>query len=385
MLYSHILPLGLADGQEKIQDGFVKLVEQADRVEIAVGYVSQASLQELDRLLDERHLRHVVLILGMYFTEGMPERTYRLAKDLNQKWQEAGCGEIRIVRPFQYHGKVYCFFKDGKPFAAMMGSANLGFIRPDSTCQRQYEVAAIVEDASTCSEIAQHVKRLSAPVCSLNLAEVPNIPLVRELNVSLHGIDGVEQFPKSEFDLYAKHKTDISFTLPIKVPRSSERFLDDSRHYTKSNINVCYAAPRSQRKARDWFEVQMTVSKEIREAPGYPERNQVFFVITDDGYCFKAHTTSDNNKQFSAFGDELILGRWIKGQLEAAGLVPHINDTLADTNRVGMITQEMLDAFGRDCLVLTKTTSKMPDEDGVNLDVWLLSFEKSEDAEESEE
>ena len=42
---------------------------------------------------------------------------------------------------------------------------------------------------------------------------------------------------------------------------------------------------------------------------GYPEKNKPFFVVTDDGYWFKAHTTSDNNKQFSAVGDELIMGR----------------------------------------------------------------------------
>ncbi|WP_336263470.1 hypothetical protein [Pseudogracilibacillus sp. SO30301A] len=55
-------------------------------------------------------------------------------------------------------------------------------------------------------------------------------------------------------------------------------------------------------------------------------------------YWFKAHTTSDGNKQFSAVGDELILGRWIKGRLAAAGLVTPVNDTQADTDRKGMIT-----------------------------------------------
>ncbi|WP_204266667.1 restriction endonuclease PLD domain-containing protein, partial [Escherichia coli] len=47
-----------------------------------------------------------------------------------------------------------------------------------------------------------------------------------------------------------------------------------------------------------------------------------------------AHTTSDGNKQFSAAGDELILGRWIKGRLAAAGLVTPVNDTQADTDRL---------------------------------------------------
>ena len=106
--------------------------------------------------------------------------------------------------------------------------------------------------------------------------------------------------------------------------------------------------------------------------------------MTDDGYTFKAHTTSDGNKQFSAVGDELILGRWIKGRLAAAGLVTPVNDTQADRDRQGMITKEMLAAYGCNTLVLTKTTQKTEDEDGNLLDVWYLSFESATESEDSE-
>ena len=110
---------------------------------------------------------------------------------------------------------------------------------------------------------------------------------------------------------------------------------------------------------------------------GYPEKNKPFFVATDDGYWFKVHTTSDGNKQFSAVGNELIMGRWIKGRLAAAGLVSPVNDTQADTQRMGMITKEMLASYGCDRLVLTKTNRQAADEDGNLLDVWLFSFEAS--------
>ena len=170
--------------------------------------------------------------------------------------------------------------------------------------------------------------------------------------------------------------------LPIKVPAYDERHMDDGKHYTKSNLNVCYAAPRSARKSRDWYETQFTVSKQITRLEGYPEKNVTFAVVTDDGYTFKAHTTSDGNKQFSAVGDELILGRWIKGRLAAAGLVTPVNDTQADKDRTGMITKEMLTAYGCNRLVLTKTDQKTEDEERNILDVWILSFEAASDNEE---
>ena len=98
-------------------------------------------------------------------------------------------------------------------------------------------------------------------------------------------------------------------------------------------------------------------------------------MVTDDGYWFKAHTTSDGNKQFSAVGDELIMGRWIKGRLAAAGLVTPVNDSQRDTDRLGMITTEMLEAYGCNAVVFTKTDQKAQDEEGVMLDVWTLEFE----------
>jgi hypothetical protein len=126
------------------------------------------------------------------------------------------------------------------------------------------------------------------------------------------------------------------------------------------------------------------VNKSITLLPGYPEKNVPFYVVTDDGYTFKAHTTSDGNKQFSAVGDELILGRWIKGRLVAAGLVTPVNDTQLDTDRLGMVTKEMLDAYGCNTLVITKTNQKMEDENGNLLDVWLLSFETINEQEDNE-
>lgn len=384
LLYSNMLPLGIEDNQVTIADCITEQIKKSDKIEIAVGYVSNVSLEELERLIDECTIKNITLIIGMYYAEGMPERTYRTAMKINEKWQENGIGEIRIVRSLQYHGKVYCFFKDDKPISAVIGSANLGVLKLEAANRRQYESAVLTESTDEVGEIAHLIERLKQPICSINIADIDDLKLIREHNVSLTGIDTVEQLPPNSNKLYEKYKTDISFVLPIKVPAFSERHLDDNRHYTKSNINVCYAAPRTKKKSRDWYETQMTVSKKITRQPGYPEKNVPFFVITDDDYWFKAHTTSDGNKQFSAVGDELIIGRWLKGRLAAAGLVNPINDSQNDTDRLGMITKEMLDEYGSNGLVFTKTSRTALDENGDELDVWTLSFTMVEDSEEEE-
>lgn len=378
-LYSDILPLSLVAGQESISDCFHREMKNADRVEIAVGYVSRASIGELDHLTDEYGTANICLTIGMYYIEGMPEGSFHAAMALNGKWKGSGRGEVRIVKTFKYHGKLYLFYKNGNPVSCLIGSANLGVIKLEANNRRQYEISALTNDPAECLEFASFIERLKAPACSVNIEEVSDMPIIREVNTSLTGIETVLQIPQAEVDIYQHHKTVVSFTLPIKVPAYDERHLDDGKHYTKSNLNVSYAAPRSARKSRDWYETQFTVSKQITQLDGYPIKNVPFFVVTDDGYTFKAHTTSDGNKQFSAVGDELIMGRWIKGRLAAAGLVTPVNDTQTDIDRTGMITKEMLATYGCNTIVLTKTDQKMEDAGGTLLDVWILSFEAAPD------
>lgn len=384
LLYSNILPVGIEEGQATIAETFVEQIADSDSVEIAVGYVSKASLEELDALVETHHIQHISLVIGMYYIEGMPEGTYRTALAINEKWRVSGVGEIRMTRAFKYHGKLYLFLKDNLPKSAILGSANLGVIKQEANNIRQYEVSSITDQPAECNEVLRLIRKMQEPRCSANIADITDMPIIREINTSLTGVDTVEQIPQTEVALYDRHKTEVSFVLPIKVPAFAERHMDDGKHYTKSNLNVSYAAPRSARKSRDWYETQFTVNKSITLLPGYPEKNVTFYVITDDGYTFKAHTTSDGNKQFSAVGDELILGRWIKGRLAAAGLVTPVNDTQLDRDRLGMITKEMLEAYGCDTLVLTKTDQKMEDEEGNLLDVWFLSFEAAQEQEDDE-
>lgn len=380
LLYSNILPLGTDDSQQTIIDCFNEQISKADRVEIAVGYVSRASLEELDTLVAKHNVQNICLNIGMYYIEGMPEGSYHTAIKINKKWQTSQIGEIRMIRAFKYHGKIYCFYKDGVPFAAIMGSANLGVIKLEASNRRQYEISSLTTDATECMEIADFIEKLKQPNCSANINDITNMPLIFEKNTALSGIELVTEVPPSNVDFYKRCAAYASFLLPLKVPAYEERHMDDGKHYTKSNVNVCYAAPRSKRKSRDWYETQLTVAKEITRMEGYPQKNVPFFIITDDGYWFKAHTTSDGNKQFSAVGDELIMGRWLKGRLSAAGLIAPVNDTQLDTDRTGMITKEILQEYGCENLYLKKTGQTALDEDGIPLDVWMLSF-KPEDME----
>lgn len=82
LLYSNILPLATDEGQETIMEAIKNQMQSADRIEIAVGYVSRASLEELDLLIEKNNIKNICLNIGMYFIEGMPEGSYQDRKSV---------------------------------------------------------------------------------------------------------------------------------------------------------------------------------------------------------------------------------------------------------------------------------------------------------------
>ncbi|MDD4433532.1 MAG: NgoFVII family restriction endonuclease, partial [Parabacteroides sp.] len=177
ILYSNILPLATGENQRTIIDAFNECISKSDKIEIAVGYVSQASLEELEKLVDEYSIGSICLNIGMYFIEGMPESSYHTALRINRKWKAKGIGEIRIIKAFKYHGKVYEFFKDGDPFSVIMGSSNLSVLKPEASNRRQYELSAITTDIHEIIQYDKHIVELKADNVSSNIEEIQNMPL----------------------------------------------------------------------------------------------------------------------------------------------------------------------------------------------------------------
>lgn len=365
LLYSNMLPLKLGDGQTAFIDYFIEAVHKADEIDIAVGFVSKASLKQLQSLVDEIEIKRICLTIGMYYYEGMPESTYNAAMALNEEWIRRGIGEVRLVRVFKYHGKVYVFYKDGKPFSSVIGSHNLGAIKLEASNLRQYELSAVTEEPEELQEISSHVKDIMLPKCSSNICDLQDVPLIREENKALVDQEFVSKITPEEVDAYKKRKTEISFELPLKVPED-----ENDQSMRGSNINVCYASGRK----RVWWEIEMVVSKSIRDLPGYPLYQKPFMVITDDGWKFQAWTCGQNNKNLYSKDDLKIMGRWIKGRLVAAGLVEPINRVESDLDGKGVITHKMLNKYGRDTITLTKTDIMTKTEDNKELEVWMLSF-----------
>lgn len=387
-LFTNIVPLGVPE-EKTIKYSVKKNMASADEVKIAVGYFSTLGLNKLNEWVHKYSVRKITLIGGMYSVDGIPESVYIEMMHIAKIWEKEEIGQILLVNNMNYHGKIYTFWHDNKIERTILGSANLGAIAPASDAQRQYELATIINAPTENQLYAEHLEEL---VKSTTLATdvATRFKIVHEKNTLLDGIKEVETLTDSTVDHIKDSVEDVVLKIPIKAPHYINR-LNESGSYLHSNINVCYGKGRFNKKKnkiepRDWFEVQITCDAGLVNKEYYPKKDP-FFIITDDNYMFKAHTTSANHKQLSGYGTDRILGRWIKGRLVATGLLKSCEHVEHDKNRDSMVTIEMLNRANMRVLELHKTNLKWLGKINVHgksakanipkykaLDVWYATF-----------
>jgi hypothetical protein len=343
LLYSKIQPL-IYDN-DSFAEAFETLLLSSDQMKIASGYISEESLMELKSVLDfyknEDKIKSCDLIIGMHHREGFTRPQYEAAKNLAEFLAEFELGAVRVCTAFKFHGKVYSFFKDNAPFASIMGSSNLS----NMIESRQWEVDYIFRDDETLGKLdALHADLVAK--ATKNILDLPKPEKFNENQGLLEGRTGVEKLHLDDLESYKGQQDGVVFEIPLKAE-------------AKSNLNTYFGKGRQQPngaiRPRPWYEVEIIVPTTITRLEGYPHSGTVFNVITDDGWKFKCKISGQNDKNLRSEDDLKTLGRWIKGRLEAAGIL-----------QVGQpITAEMLEKYGRNNLTLSHT--KDPE-------TWLLDF-----------
>ena len=331
-------------------DTFYGLIPQTSKLDIAVGYVSSDALIELQKTIElNSNIRTLNLIVGMHYFDWFTKLQYDAAMHLNDFLMSNKLGGVRLVHAFRYHGKLYSYSNDTGPFAGIIGSNNLSSIVDGGV--RVYESSVLLRDAAAAKQMNDFISRLMQ-TSTKNIAEL-EIDTFNDENALLEGHEFVEKVSPQKLAAAMCAKTDVAFEIPIKPYEISPQ----------SNLNVFFGKGRESKnglvKPRHWYEVELIVPKSVTSQPGYPQSqtdNAVFTVITDDGWSFKCKVSGDYSKNFRSEGDLKILGKWLKGRLENAGVLTVGSPVTADT----------LKRYGRNSFTLTRTT--MPG-------VWFLDFE----------
>ncbi len=328
---------------------FEDLLQDAEGIRIASGYISADALAELKKIVEINKKSFLELVIGMHGFEGFTRSQFDAAIYLDEYLRGNKIGSVRVVNAFKFHGKVYSFLKQQTAFAGIVGSSNLSSVLDN---QNHYEADLFINEAGMVNEINNFIIQLSRDASVPIDGYEPKI--IEGENTLLEGHEGVEKPSKDDLQAVLLDRTAVVFKIPIK----------GSEEAPQSNLNAFFGKGRENRKGfvkpRHWYEVELIVSNDITSQPGYPKagypgKESIITVYTDDGWKFKCKISGDYSKNFRSADDLKILGRWIKGRLENNGAL-----------KVGdPVTAETLRRYGRDNFELIATS---------NPAVWILDF-----------
>lgn len=348
LLTSNFPPL--KRGNYSFPDVFYSNIERSDAVNIASGFISVDALTELYRIVELNNKPNINLIIGMHYFSGFSKPQYQAAYKLNELLTSKRLGNIWLAVVSQYHGKVYSFQNNSEVFESIIGSSNISSITEN---QRIYETDVLISDPDFNRTILQFLKDLQSSYCE-KLIDV-SINNFKETNALSEGHYRVEKLTHEELSQTLNEKTSIEFTIPLKASSKQQ----------KSNLNVYFGKGRVNTrtgfiKPRHWYEIEVIVPNEITQLPeypkaGYPAKESIIHVITDDGWKFNCKISGDYSKNFRSEDDLKILGKWIKGRLENSGAL--------ETGEP--VTDDVLRKYGRNNFKLIKTN--IPN-------TWFLDF-----------
>lgn len=330
---------------------FYSLIPKASRLDIAVGYVTADSLVELQQTVAyNSNIATLNLIIGMHYWDKFTKLQYNAAVNLNDFLRIKQRGEVRLVKPFRFHGKLYSYSNVNGAFAGIIGSNNLGSIVGSMT--RTYEASALLREQPLAAKMREFIDKLSADATD-NIADC-TITDFDERNTLLEDHENVKKIPPDEQANIISSLTATRFDIPLvksgEVPQ-------------KSNLNVFFGKGRlisatGVVQPRHWYETELIVPSTITEQASYPQKDSptaVFNVVTDDGWQFSCKVSGDYSKNFRSEDDLKILGKWIKGRLENHGALEVGQPVTPDTFR----------RYGRDSFMLVKTNKP---------NLWYLDF-----------
>ncbi len=345
LLLSRIPPLRFSN--KSFVSCFEELLPNTDLLRIASGYISVDSLIEIQRIIHDNRKPSLQLLIGMHYFEGFTRPQYEATKNLDDFLRSSKLGSVSLATVVKFHGKVYSFTKDSKPFASVVGSSNLNNILDKKS--KTVETDMFLREEKMVTEIDKLLVDLS-PQIGTELIKIKDedIRIVTK-SLQLEDHDGIEKISDVELTLVQARRTKTSFEIPLKP----------SEEAPQSNLNVFFGEGRRNARGyvlpRPWYEIEFIVSKEITSKPNYPKVGTVFTVYTDDCWKFNCKISGDYGKNFRSEDNLLILGRWLKGRLENSGcLKPNVP-----------ITRAVLQKYGRENVKLIATQDAT---------IWLLDF-----------
>ena len=339
LLFTGIPPVGEVEGgafswrgRPSFSRAWFAKAKSASRITVLSGFVSADAIVELERLIQKSSsIERFDICVGMAKFEGLTRPQIDALQGLQGTLEVDGRGGVYVASPWRFHGKVSVFSVADGPLGAIVGSSNISALMGPN----QYECDVLLNGGSQLLEISNFAKDVLSDGCE----PFGDVKVKEEESDALRDFLGVK--PKIGADRVASRAAALASTTKYDMP------LKASDEVQKSGLNVFFGKGRvnTQRtfeRPRPWYEIEIQPGRDwYREAGSFPGVDVHFKVVTDDGYEFECYSSFDpawnGPKNFRSAGDLQILGRWIKGRLEASGCL-----------KLGSpVTDEVLASYGR--------------------------------------
>ncbi len=332
-------------GSRSIEDFYNSCVESADCLNIATGYITNDSIVELDKILRYRQFDFGInLLIGMHAIDGFTELQYKSVSRLNDLLRSKEAGHVYLSTYALYHGKMYSFMKGNDCVGSFIGSSNLGsFV---GTSNDNIEADLIFPDNEGIFLNNKILEVINCIGTEFSIFPTPTEFLKPESEIFKEYEDVYKVSP----GVLENAKNGV-YGPVVRIPLKAE---------LKSNLNTFNGKGKNKhyKSQRDYYEVELILNTDLpnrNEIPwednkGKAKEDRVIHpisVITEDGYEFECNRQGDYGKNFRSTKNLRILGRWIKGHMENAGVL-----TPGD-----LITDDMLTEFGHHHISLQRTVN----------------------------
>jgi len=325
-------------------DTFDTMLNGAQEISIATGYCSEESIAKLIGLYEKEYTAHLELIIGMHYFEGFTKAQFDGLKYLDEVLKRGERGKVFLANRTKYHGKIYLVKYFPNMYKSIVGSSNISKL---NIMERIFDNDVFTDENAITKPLKSFFSELRDKNCvSLTDVNGDEIKIHNNRDLFENYLDVEKVSPAKLTSLKARASlSNVVFDIPMKTEE-------------KSNLNVFFGKGRENTAngitlPRDWYEVELIVSKLITSDVSYPHKRE-FTVYTDDGFSFQCKTSGDYSKNFRSAKDLKILGKWLKGRLENSGAL------IAGKP----VTEHVLNSYGRNSMKMSR----------LNDDEWFLDF-----------
>ena len=275
------------------------LLKGADTIYIVTGYASaNMAMRHIQIAKDNNISIKIRLIIGMAIRDGIERKNHNTLIDLHTPKYNIDFECYYIIDKPPIHSKIYIWEGQGKLLYGFAGSANY-----------------------TQSAFSNSLKEVLVPI----IPSEGKAYYDKALTLSLDCRDDLIEDIIEIYDSQIITKTKIGTTIDVEqnlfdkpslegLPKTTLTLLDSRTGETplRSGINW------GQRPGREPNQAYINISADIGRSDFFPERYEVFTVLTDDGKQLVCVRAQDNGKGLHTTLNNSHLGEYLRNRIGVA-------------------------------------------------------------------